>query len=270
MIDESALEYLSFDLNQLRPIHLMVNTHHDLAGHWFDMHYQFEVGIVIAGKMKRIFFDHEREIGPGEVWLCGMWEPHGFELIESPCEVVVFVIDPNYISGSKVLSKDILLPFQTAPAHRPTSPKEKFDQIIDLALKAKNLSKEEESDWPKLLLFELFLLLLENWQAPIGLSKDFLLQQSIEGALRLIFQEKRLISTEEAAAACHMSTAKFRSAFKKLMNSSFSSFALEYRLRGALAQLSNSNETQESIAINWGFTDSSHLHKNINKLTTYS
>ena len=253
MIDKSALDHLNFDLNQAKPIHLMVNRHHDLTGHWFDMHYQFEIGVVTKGKMKRIYLGAETEIGPGEVWFCGMWEPHGFELIESPCEVVVFVIDPNYLHHSKVINKDVLLPFQVAPEFRPSAPQKKHEQIIQVARKAQDLPTEAEPDWSKLLLFELLLLLLEDWSAPKGCSKDFLLQQSVEAGLRLVFQEKRLVSTEEAAAACHMSAAKFRAAFKKLMNCSFSNFAFEYRLRGAMAQLKNSSKTQESVAITWGF-----------------
>lgn len=264
MIDESELTHLSFDLDQARPIHLMINTHQDLAEHWFDMHYQFEIGVIISGRMKRIYFDYEQEIGPGDVWFCGMWEPHGFELIETPCEVIVFVIDPKYIAQSQVLSRDVLKPFQVKPEQRPATPVDKSNQIIDLARKTRAvLERDYDPDWTKLMLYQLLLLLLEDWQAPEKPGKDFTLQQSIQGALSLVFSEKRLISTEEAAAACHMSAARFRSVFKKLMNHSFSDFALEYRVLGAKAQLKNSGDTQEVVAQNWGFTDASHLHKYI-------
>ena len=264
MINESELTRLSFDLDQARPIHLMINTHEDLAEHWFDMHYQFEIGVIISGRMKRIYFDYQQESGPGDVWFCGMWEPHGFELIETPCEVVVFVIDPKYIAQSQVLSRDILKPFQVGPEHRPVTAYGKSDQVVSLARKTQTvLEQGDDPDWAKLMLFQLLLLLLENWQAPEDSGKDFALQQSIQGALQLVFREKRLISTEEAAAACHMSVTKFRSVFKKLMNHSFSDFALEYRVLGAKAQLKNSGDTQEAVAHNWGFTDASHLHKYI-------
>lgn len=45
------------------------------------------------------------------------------------------------------------------------------------------------------------------------------------------------------------------------MGSTFSDFALQYRVKGASFQLKNSNLTQEAVALNWGFSDASHLHK---------
>lgn len=84
--------------------------------------------------------------------------------------------------------------------------------------------------------------------------------------MRLIFDEKRLITTEEAASVCNLSVTNFRNQFKDLMGSTFSEFALQYRVRGAAAQLKNTNLTQEAIALNWGFTDASHLHKYLNRL----
>ncbi len=96
-------------------------------------------------------------------------------------------------------------------------------------------------------------------------SDDFRLKKDIRNALKLVFDEKRLISTQEAASTCSMSVSKFRVIFKVLMHSSFSEFALKYRVGGAIEQLKNSNETQEAVALHWGFTDASHLHKYIKK-----
>ncbi|MES2733926.1 MAG: hypothetical protein V4714_19415 [Bacteroidota bacterium] len=49
------------------------------------------------------------------------------------------------------------------------------------------------------------------------------------------------------------------------MRISFADFALQYRIRGAVAQLKHSHDTLESVALMWGFTDASHLHTYIGK-----
>ena len=261
MKNQSDLKRFNFDLSTLNPIEILYNSHKDLDDYWFDMHYEFEAGILISGKMKREYLDHEVILNPGEVWLCGMWEPHGFELLETPCVAVVFVIDPGFVAESTLLSRNILAPFQVHPVNRPKVNIDKREEIIQLSKRA--LEERDDPDWRKIYFFQLMLTLCENWQVPEGNHKSFELQNSIQQALRLVFSERRLITTGEAASVCHMSETSFRNAFSNLMDCTFSEYALKYRIRGAITHLKNSNETQESIAMNWGFTDASHLHKYI-------
>ena len=265
MINDYDLQRFDFGLNEAKPVHVILNTHKDFNDHYFDMHYEFELGVVINGRMKRQYIDCQMEIGPGDAWFCGMWEPHGFELLETPCEALVFVTDPEYIAKSKLLNHNILLPFQAPPKLRPRVMTKNRAQLIDSAQKTKMIfEKSNNPDWAKLQFFQILLVLLESWKVP-KLKNDFWVRKNIRNALKIVFNEKRLISTHEAASACRMSVSKFRYIFKKLMYSSFSKFALKYRIRGAINQLNNSNETQEAVALHWGFTDASHLHKHINK-----
>ena len=158
-----------------------------------------------------------------------------------------------------------ILPFQVIPSLRPKGSEQNKLQLIELAEKVKKgITAEKQSDWMKIYFFELLLILLETWKKP-ETPTDFQLDESIHNALKLMFNKKKLISTSEAASVCHMSITKFRVAFKKLMHCSFSDFALKYRVHGAIAQIKNSNETQEEVALHWGFTDASHLHKCIKK-----
>ena len=108
MINEYDLQRFNFRLNEAKPVHVILNSHKDFNDHYFDMHYEFELGVVINGRMKRQYIDCQMEIGPGDAWFCGMWEPHGFELLETPCEAVVFVTDPEYIARNKLLNHNIL------------------------------------------------------------------------------------------------------------------------------------------------------------------
>ena len=266
MINEAELKRFYFQLDEKRPIQVILNSHDRNDEGWFDMHYELEVGVISKGRMRREYFGYEMEIGPGDVWLCNIWEPHGFEIVEAPCEVSVFVIDPNYLSNSKFLNRKVMDAFTASPAHRPKVSAHRKIKIQELSEKVKQqFSEADDADWSKLYLFELLLHLTEGWEAPKG---DLHVQNrdSIHGALKLMFEEKRLISTEEAASVCNLSITNFRHQFKDLMGSTFSDFALQYRVRGAAAQLKNSDLTQEAVALNWGFTDASHLHKYLNRM----
>lgn len=265
MIDEYDLQRFNFSLDDAKPVEVILKNHIDINDHFFDMHYEYELGILINGRMKREYIDYQMEIGPGDVWLCDVWEPHGFKLLETPCEVVVFVIDPEYIAKNKLLNYDVLSPFQSPPKLRPKTTEKNRAQLIDLAQRAKVIfEKSDKPDWAKLQFFQALLVVIESWKVPT-FKNDFQLKKNIRNALRLVFDEKRLISTHEAAFACDMSISKFRDLFQILMHSSFSEFALKYRVGGAIEQLKNSNKTQEVVALHWGFTDASHLHKYIKK-----
>lgn len=250
-----------FELDDNKPIQILLNRHENREEGWFDMHYEFELGVVLKGKMKRSYLGYDIEIGPGEVWFCNMWEPHGFEILEAPCEVAVFVIDPRYLATTLFLDRDMTSTFMVPPMDRPRTAVNLKGEIKNLAKKVQQrFSKKYDVDWAKIYLFELLLFLMEEWKVPLQESNHGH-RTSIQGALRLIFEEKRLITTKEAALACHMSVTKFTALFKDLMGSTFSDFALQYRVKGASFQLKNSNLTQETVALNWGFSDASHLHK---------
>jgi AraC-like DNA-binding protein len=266
MIDSSALSRLYFDLSETKPIHIILHTHQDLNEGWFDMHYEFELGVVLSGRMKRKYLEHEMEAGPGEVWLCGMWEPHGFELLETPCELLIFVIDPTYVASSHFLNRNILAPFQAFPPNRPQIVPSKRELFLKRAQTARNrFAQEMDADWSKLIFFELMLHLLEDWQPTQETSRNFASQQSVQPALKLVFEQRRFVSTQEAARQCTMSVTAFRAVFQDLMGISFADFALQYRMKGAMTQLQHSQDTLEKIALDWGFTDASHLHKYIGK-----
>ena len=70
MIDEYDLQRFNFGLNEAKPVHVILNSHKDFNDHYFDMHYEYELGVLINGRMKREYIDYQMEIGPGDVWFC--------------------------------------------------------------------------------------------------------------------------------------------------------------------------------------------------------
>jgi len=265
LAQDSEIRRYYFDLNESNPVHVISHYHDDPNDSYFDMHYEVELGIVTKGRMQREYLNYQKEVGPGETWLCGIWEPHGFEIVESPCEVVIFFADPAHLTHANPFSFDLLRHFMIPPSQRPDV--KETTEMVDLALDAKNrLSDNSQPDWAKLILYKIILMLNDHYDADGEDNFYYEDYKSIQPALRMVFEEKRLIKTEEAAQQCKLSTTGFRNKFRDLMGSSFSEFALQYRVRGAKTQLQHSNATQQTVAKEWGFTDASHLHKYLEKI----
>ena len=235
----------------------------------FDMHYALELGIVVRGRMKRYVQNFASEVRPGEVWLNGMWEPHGYGIEEIPCEVFVFTIWPPLLSDmhfSEAPRLNFMSPFITEPKMRPQISGDQLAKVIELAEKLREVIKQEISPLNavhlRLSLMELLLLLLGNQgQAILEARTSPSAHDSIAPALEKIFRSTCLVTNEQAARLCNMSRDKFIRQFRSLMGVSFSKFALRYRLGQATSQLINSNLPLKSIAHDWGFTDESHLHR---------
>jgi hypothetical protein len=88
----------------------------------FDRHYELEIGVLISGKAKQIYSDHELMVRPGQVWLANMWEPHGMEIIEKPSSGLVIFFFPPMMSQMHFTEEprlNLLTPFFVPPSQRP-------------------------------------------------------------------------------------------------------------------------------------------------------
>lgn len=266
-VDSGPVQHFCYHLDESRPIEVLNHIHQDNNG-WFDMHYELEMGIVLAGKMQRSYDGVDLELGPGEVWFCNMWEPHGFQITGTPCEVIVFEIFPPIIHLN-ILNYNWLYPFISSVSQRPQSKGEDKKEVLSIASRVKVELARSTKD-----ILRLQLLMLELIQLVSRSTNDKLnertpavpsSQHRIAPAMELVFRERRFIPLDEAAKACALSKNGFSQLFSKLMSTTFPKFALNYRIRGALHEHSHSGKKLEAIATDWGFTDASHLHKYLNK-----
>jgi len=235
----------------------------------YDMHYALELGIVISGRMRRLYRDWETTVAPTEAWLCGMWEPHGYQVGAKGCEVVVCVIWPPYLAKLQFAEApdfNWLAPFAVAPERRPRVPRagrDRFRRIAERFRAALGEGQTRRRLWLRLLVQETLLELTRDWakgpsergaDAPDGFAR-------VNRAIEIVFAGRRFVSVEEAARACAMSRNRFSRLFRDVMGLSFPQFALRYRLSGAARQLATTEEPIKAIASGWGFTDDSHLHR---------
>jgi AraC-like DNA-binding protein len=255
----------SFGLSHERPVSAMHGTHVNPQDSVFDMHYEVEIGIVRSGGMVRHYLDFDSELGPGDVWLCGMWEPHGFHIRECPCEVAVMVASPEYLGSLGPPTVDWLAPFTAEPHSRPTVGEDTRAYILGAGARIRRLEDSagpSRDAWLQLLFPELLLRITEDWSRPTGLPKSQPhIHSRLRPALQLVFGEQRLVTESEAAGACGMSRNIFCNHFRTFTGISFSRFALRHRLRSAAGLIATSDMPLKAIAADWGFTDVSHLHR---------
>jgi AraC-like DNA-binding protein len=262
-----TISRLQMGLSAETPILEQENVYRDRDPRRFDMHYGLELGIVLSGSMRRFYRDFRTDLQPGEVWLCGMWEPHGSEILRAPCRVVVLILWPPMLASMRQPETphfNWLAPFIAPPRQRPKARPsirrnliQLGERITQLPLKSKN-----KALWLRVCLMAILLHLEEDWTpSPVNgiASSDSFTR--IDKAIQMVFDSRRRISIREAARVCGMSRNPFAILFKRFMGIDFSDFALRYRLQGAAQDLLQTDAPLKAAARDWGFTDPSHLHR---------
>ena len=261
---------MAFALSEREPMLVLDQTYHSRAvPPLFDMHYPLELGIMLDGRARRYFSGAQFDCGPGDVWTCGMWEPHGFLIRAVPCRVVVLVIWPPLLANlhdPECPGLSWMAPFSGDPVRRSAVSERSRDRVLALG---RQILEWAGGDDPmarmrrRLRLMDLLLLLMEGTSVP-GREEGMTPSENyrrITPAIDLVFQAHGLIANEDAAHACAMSTSVFIRAFRASMGLSFTKFALRRRLEQAAAELRQTVDPVKAIAQRWGFTDASHLHR---------
>ena len=251
------------------PIRFAAVTHRNKGDTLADMHFEPELGIVRSGSLERRYAGHSLVLGPGDVWLHGIWEPHGFRLLKVPCSLVIITLQPSLLALSPVppfLVADGLGLFRLPPPARPRIAVADRPRVLAIAREIAafdRLPERQQLAWLWLRLGELLLLLEKGRPAPPADRRPTspAALQSIEPAIEAVFACRAFIPAARAASACAMSLTTFERRFKKLMGVSFASFGLRFRIKGAAAELLGAGKKAEVVAENWGFVDLPHLHR---------
>jgi AraC-like DNA-binding protein len=247
-------------LSEQRPIALSTMTHTREGPTLRDMHWELELGVVLSGRMERLTREWVSPVARGMVWMCGSWEPHGYRIVEAPCEVAVFVINPVHLTRLSIdLSGDTRLytPFSVAAEHRPQVA-ELFREGL-LRMMESLESHRDDRAWLALALQQCLLSATDQWSPPSSVGRGEDRFGRLMPALKLAFESRSHVSIVDAARDCGLSRNAFGTAFQRATGLTFADFALRRRLRGAAETLVQTNEQVKAVAADWGFTDSSHL-----------
>jgi len=84
-----------------------------------DFHEALEFGIVLAGETERAWDGFQTVVHTGQVWMCGMWEPHSWRYASRDTRTVAIDFLPQYLIES-VDADSVPWPamFREAPADR--------------------------------------------------------------------------------------------------------------------------------------------------------
>ena len=226
-----------------------------------DMHFEVELGFVLEGRMQRESSTHCLELQAGDIWCNGIWEPHSAYVRKSPLRLAILHLYPPYLANLSLPEQpdlNWLAPFTDHPERRPQGAILSSDTFQEITSR---LSSAQCAVTLHLDALQALWQIISRWkcQAPYRITSSDI--GRLETALKLVFDNPRLVTIGEAASACHMSRNGFNLFFQRVMGVTFAQFALHHRLSQAASDLVETDDPIKQIADRWGFTDASHFHR---------
>lgn len=275
----SPLEFMDLPLERGNPVVWAVNEYASPTGRHFDIHVGLEVGIVLTGRSRRLYREHERIIEPGQFWLVAPWETHGVQILKPQTRHLVLGILPEYLGTSNAYTGcDWMELFRTSPAERPQTASAMERQNAKRF--AGRFIAALESNGPhrlarlRILLQEFLLDIMERAPAsagglPVSAPPD---EADLLTALRLVERDpSRKITLASAAHVAGMSRTRFAAQFHAFTGLTFARYLVRRRVRGAIGDLRGGGGRKlEVIAQRWGFADASHMIRLFRQQTGYT
>ena len=253
-----------------RPLLGYVEQAADSTALELDLRDAFEVGVVLTGTLERRLGDLAMALNPGDVWLCGMLEPHSWRFVAGGGMVVAVEFVAEFIGDG--LLDDVAWPtlFTAPPGERPriVSPRAR-QTALAIGEVFRQEFESQAAGWPSVVraeLLRLLLLLAREWSpgpsaTEVTATSPRELRRVMPAMARVSADPAGRLGAEEAAAWCGLSVAHFNRIFRQVMNMSFHEFLLRYRLAAAAKQVLDTDSSLEDIAGGTGFVDHSHLHR---------
>lgn len=233
----------------------------------FDMHYGLEFGIVTRGKKDFIFPDSTIHLSAGNVWFCGMWEPHGRAAGGQPNEDINIIIWPPALAClhfDEAPEFDWLAPFTVPPKQRPQTNETTRGAMLEVGAKMKKCLETagaQRNLWMRLYVMEAILLMAHDYKMRDKVKLPAGSAEPLNQVLKRFFERRGLMTTADAAKMCGMRRNTFSVMFRRLMGLPFADFALRYRLNSSASSLRRTDDSIKSIALFWGFVDTSHFDR---------
>ena len=263
-------ERLSLPLDERAPISAAHLRYERTMAPKYDVHLACEVGVVLSGVVRRVHEGFEREVEPGQVWVCGAWEPHGWqgegEGSHATSIVITFLLDLMWVDGIRDLPWPQLF-LNHAPENRT------IDLTAEESSVAQGLAREvlaecqgQQSYWlpaARLSLSKLLLLLVRRGRPAASGSethaREYVRIMWVRDAV-----EKALPGQIRLSAACRaagLSKSQFSAVFRGATGLTFEQFVQRIRIARAARDLLLSDTKISVVARAWGYTDQSHMHR---------
>jgi AraC-like DNA-binding protein len=243
-----------------------------LNGH---VHGGMEVSVVLTGAIHLYFISEEFACGPGELWVCGMWEPHEWRIAETRTTSISLIFTPSLFDDSAQGDPSYLeLLSGEASHHKTASGVRARERILALGHDIEQEIRRQEAFWKSMVRLDLLRLLGELSRSTAAAhSGSRRTSDQGTGDLARIMPavklahgaEGRRVGVQSAAEACALSRSQFQRVFRRAMGVSYGKFCLRIRLGFATRQVLHTDRTLSAIADEAGFVDVSHLVKMFHK-----
>jgi AraC-like DNA-binding protein len=230
------------------------------------LHVGVEVGIVLEGSVDRYYEDYQYRANAGDVWLVGLWEPHGWLPNQGASRVVLNFL-PEFIGDETFGDLHWWALLSAPPSQRPmVSAPGLRARVLAIARELQPEIEQLGEDWQvavRLSLLKLLFTLSRNWSPPSPRAREGASHLGrLLPALALLRDTAGSGPTLAAAAAvCGLQRSQFSVLFQRAMGSSFGRFRLRLRLAYAARLLISTENPVSAVAEQAGFSDSSHLHR---------
>jgi AraC-like DNA-binding protein len=255
-------------LNRRHPVSAAVRVYPEPVPVDRDIHFALEIGIVLKGGMILECPQHRAEIGPGDVWLCGIWEPHAACVTGAPCEAVVLTVLPQVLA-STVFEENPAIPwlglFSAEACYRIGTPEPVRSDMLSLGSRIRDVLV---AGGPcamlhiRLILYQIMLMFYEARgfrkprRQPRSTAYDI-----VGRALELVLRTRGYVPLQQVAEEMGIDRRRLGRHFREVMGISLSEFSLNWRIDGAARELAETEHQVKRIAMEWGFTDSSHFNR---------
>jgi len=264
---------INYPVSDAEPVRTLINVRGQIRRPLFDVHFGLEFGIILSGTVRRYFPGCTRLLRPGQGWFCGMWEPHGWEVVSSPRKAIVFIIWPPLLAQLRFGEAPRLrwmAPFTMKPRDRPQVSGEARAALLERALQFERIARlggESARLRQRLFLLDALTFFLDRADFT-GAGREYPRVEHwdrLNRVLRSVFENNAFISTKQAAQECGFHRNVFSRLFAQWAGVPFSEFTLGYRLKQSADQLLAGSDPIKAIARQWGFVDASHYHKAFRK-----
>lgn len=270
--DSNKFYRKDFNISPTDPILIIDDYYSDKNDNFYDIHYEYEVGIVVQGAVTRTYKDKQKTLRAGEIWITGIWEPHGFELEEIPSEMLCFVLSPESLSKILPIGFNWIKIFSQDSNSIPNIDDRYKKLVLEACSELKQVMRERSDvalAWKANILARILLYVAESnvqeYSRIYQNTDDMVEHDVIKNVVNLVFNTRGIVTVSEAASEGMMSTSHFSRLFKKVTGVTFAKFALGHRIKQSAISLTNTNEPIKKIATDWGFIDTSHYTKTFEK-----
>jgi AraC-like DNA-binding protein len=266
--DASPLEFMDLPLDDAHPVVWAINRFAKPTGKHFDIHAGLEIGIVLAGRSRRLYRNFQFDSQPGDVWLVAPWEPHGVQILKQQTHHLVLGVLPEFLGiPDTTAGCDWMRIFRQPPADRMRLMRPgQRKAILELAGSITDILQSTDPyrlAKLRIALQQLLLNLMElssSEKDEPSQTHDESTGETLLAVLRLVERQPgRKITLADAARAAGMSRTRFAERFHAFTGLTFARYLTRRRLRGVVGDLRGGDTKLQVIAHRWGFADSSHL-----------